>query len=50
VINDLEGIKGKDVEIIVRVGRIIKIINTRTTITTINTIIMLVRARKKRGR
>jgi hypothetical protein len=38
------------VEIIIRVGRIIKIIKTRTTIIMINLIIMLVRERKKRGR
>jgi hypothetical protein len=50
VTNNLEGIKGKDVEIIIRVGRIMKLIKTRTTMIRINIIIMLVRERNKRGR
>jgi hypothetical protein len=48
VTNNEEGIKGKDEVIIVKVGKII--IKPRTTLTMIDRIIMLVRARKKKGR
>jgi hypothetical protein len=47
VTNNQEGIKGKDVVTIVRVGGIIIIINPRTTLIMRNQIIMLVRERKK---
>jgi hypothetical protein len=47
VTNNHEGIKGKDVVKIIRVGGIITLINPRTTLTMINQTIMLVRERKK---
>jgi hypothetical protein len=47
VTSNQEGIKGKDVVTIVRVGGIIIIINPRTMLTMINQTIMLVRERKR---
>jgi hypothetical protein len=50
VTNNQEGIEGKDVVKIVRVGGIIIIINPRTTLTMIDRITMLVREINKRKR